>query len=122
MSRYWSVLDVSIIHLRRSELFTTVIPSKLFECMGMGIPVLHGVRGESAEIVQRVGVGIPFEPENADQLTQLLLQMAANPAALQGYRQHCLRAAGRYDRTTLAMRMLDTVMDTAPLSKRRPGA
>ena len=122
VSRYWSVLDVSIIHLRRSELFTTVIPSKLFECMGMGIPVLHGVRGESAEIVQREGVGIPFEPENADQLTQLLLQMAANPAALQGYRQHCLRAAGRYDRTTLAMRMLDTVMDTAPLRKRRPGA
>ncbi|MCA9181591.1 MAG: glycosyltransferase family 4 protein, partial [Planctomycetales bacterium] len=46
--RYWSLLDVSIIHLRKTELFTTVIPSKLFECMGMGIPVLHGVEGESA--------------------------------------------------------------------------
>ena len=52
MARYWSLLDVSIIHLRRTELFTTVIPSKLFECMGMGIPVLHGVEGESAEIVR----------------------------------------------------------------------
>ena len=39
-----------MIHLRNTELFTTVIPSKLFECMGMGIPVLHGVAGESAAI------------------------------------------------------------------------
>ncbi len=49
--RYWSLLDVSVIHLRKAKLFTTVIPSKLFECMGMGIPVLHGVMGESADIV-----------------------------------------------------------------------
>jgi hypothetical protein len=34
-------------------LFTSVIPSKLFECMGMGIPVLHGVAGESADIVEK---------------------------------------------------------------------
>jgi glycosyltransferase involved in cell wall biosynthesis len=56
VARYWSVLDVSIIHLKKTELFRTVIPSKLFECMGMGIPVLHGVEGESADIVrQRAG-------------------------------------------------------------------
>jgi glycosyltransferase involved in cell wall biosynthesis len=55
--RYWSLLDVSVIHLRRSELFTTVIPSKLFEGMGMGIPVLHGVAGESADIVRKEAVG-----------------------------------------------------------------
>jgi glycosyltransferase involved in cell wall biosynthesis len=64
VSRYWSLLDVSIIHLRKTELFETVIPSKLFECMGMGIPVLHGVGGESAGIVEREGVGVVFEPEN----------------------------------------------------------
>jgi hypothetical protein len=65
VARYWSLLDVSIIHLRRTELFTTVIPSKLFECMGMGLPVLHGVAGESADIVERERVGLVFEPENA---------------------------------------------------------
>jgi hypothetical protein len=36
--RYWSLLDVAIIHLRQADNFTQVIPSKLFECMGMGIP------------------------------------------------------------------------------------
>jgi len=41
--RYWSLLDVSIIHLQKKAEFTKVIPSKLFEGMGMAIPVLHGV-------------------------------------------------------------------------------
>lgn len=106
VARYWSLLDVSVIHLRRTELFTTVIPSKLFECMGMGIPVLHGVAGESADIVRQEGVGEVFEPENADQLVASLLRLKADPALLQGYRDQCLSAAGHYDRAELGLRML----------------
>ena len=44
--RYWSILDYSIIHLKDKKLFETVIPSKMFESIGMGIPILHGVKGE----------------------------------------------------------------------------
>ena len=112
VARYWSVLDVSVIHLRRTELFTAVIPSKLFECMGMGIPVLHGVAGESAEIVRNEGVGCVFEPENAEQLVALLLRLQDEPATLAAYRQHCRDSAGRYDRTALALSMLDVVRAT----------
>jgi glycosyltransferase involved in cell wall biosynthesis len=91
--RYWSLLDVSVIHLRKTDLFTTVIPSKLFECMGMGLPVLHGVAGESADIVRRERVGEVFESENAQQL-------------LDG-----LAAAKRYDRKNLAQTMLQVLTD-----------
>jgi hypothetical protein len=107
---YWSLLDLSIIHLRRTELFTTVIPSKLFECMGMGIPVLHGVKGESAEIVEREGVGVPFEPEDGVQLSTLLMRLASEPATLATMRERCLSAAQRYDRGALAQRMLDSLV------------
>jgi glycosyltransferase involved in cell wall biosynthesis len=104
--RYWSLLDVSIIHLRRTELFTTVIPSKLFECMGMGIPVLLGVAGESAEIVRSEGVGLAFEPENVEELVNCLQRLAADPEFAQACRQRCVASAHRYDRTTLADAML----------------
>lgn len=104
--RYWSLLDISIIHLRKADNFTQVIPSKLFECMGMGIPVLHGVAGESAEIVEREGVGLVFEPENAEALCDGVLRLARDPALYQDLRTHCLEAAPRYDRTGLARRML----------------
>jgi glycosyltransferase involved in cell wall biosynthesis len=104
--RYWSLLDVSIIHLKKTELFTTVIPSKLFECMGMGIPVLHGVAGESAEIVVREGCGQVFMPEDVDALCAGLLALKSDEALRQRYCQNGLAAAGRYDRKELALRML----------------
>jgi len=119
VARYWSLLDVSVIHLRKTELFTTVIPSKLFECMGMGIPVLHGVAGESAEIVVEEGAGIPFEPENAGQLVDALQRFKANPAELAGYRERCLAGAQHFDRANLAMRMLRILEDTVAARRRR---
>lgn len=111
VARYWSLLDVSIIHLKKTELFTTVIPSKLFECMGMGIPVLHGVAGESAGIVEREGVGLVFEPENAGELCEKLETLRQDTALYQKCHKNCLAAARRYDRSALAGRMLKILED-----------
>ncbi|MCW5597964.1 MAG: glycosyltransferase, partial [Nitrosomonas sp.] len=109
VARYWSLLDVSIIHLKKTDLFTTVIPSKLFECMGMGLPVLHGVAGESADIVRNEDVGIVFEPENATQLIAGLMQMRFDRPAYEQYQKNCLEAAKKYDRSALAQRMLGVI-------------
>ena len=120
VARWWSLLDVSIVHLRRTELFTTVIPSKLFECMGMGIPVLHGVAGESAAIVEREDVGCVFEPESSDQLADALLAAQSDPALLQRWRTNALAAARRYDRAALAADMLRSLRHATSPS-RGPG-
>jgi len=109
--RYWSLLDVSVIHLRKTDLFTTVIPSKLFECMGMGLPVLHGVAGESADIVQREQVGEVFESENAQQLVAGLMRMRDQSDTFTTYQRNGLAAAKRYDRKNLAQTMLQVLMD-----------
>lgn len=106
VARYWSLLDVSIIHLRKTELFTTVIPSKLFECMGMGLPVLHGVAGESADMVCAENVGIVFEPENAGELVTQMKVLKNDRPRYEKYRSNGLVAARKYDRTALAMEML----------------
>ena len=107
--RYWSLLDVSIIHLRKTPLFTTVIPSKLFECMGMGIPVLHGVMGESAKIVEKEGCGILFEPENSDALCRKLQLLKNDQFLYQKLKRNCLGNVDRYSREDLAGRMLHTL-------------
>ena len=104
--RYWSLLDVAIIHLRKADNFTQVIPSKLFECMGMGIPVLHGVAGESAGIVEREAVGLVFEPENAPALAEGVRRLAQDAVLYQRLRDNGLAAAPRYDRVALAQQML----------------
>ena len=107
--RYWSLLDASIIHLKNTELFTTVIPSKLFECMAMGIPVLHGVQGESAEIVKREDIGLIFESENANDLIQKLHQLVDNSMLYHRFKINGPIAAKNYDRKKLADQMLEII-------------
>lgn len=111
VARYWSLLDVSIIHLKKIELFTSVIPSKLFECMAMGIPVLHGVLGESAAIVTNNQVGITFEPENETQLYEQLVALKRNKKNHMEFQRHALNAAQKYDRSRLAEKFLNLMND-----------
>lgn len=105
--RYWSILDASIIHLKKSELFRTVIPSKMFECMGMAIPVVHGVEGESAEIVMRHEIGITFEPENHLELVERLVTLHDDVEARERLACNGPVAARHYDRKVLAEQMLN---------------
>ncbi|MDG4550510.1 MAG: glycosyltransferase family 4 protein [Candidatus Contendobacter sp.] len=118
--RYWSLLDVSIIHLRKADNFTQVIPSKLFECMGMGIPVLHGVMGESAGIVEREGVGLVFEPENVGALCDGLLRLQRDRGLYERLKARCLAAAPRYDRTARAREMLAVLEQVGMMVRSAP--
>ena len=105
--RYWSVLDAAIVHLRDSPLFSTVIPSKIFECMGMGLPVLHGVRGESADIVVGQEIGVFFEPENVDDFLCKLRALVIDNHGRHAMARKGPIAARLFDRRTLAATMLD---------------
>lgn len=116
VTRYWSVLDASIIHLRKSELFTTVIPSKMFECMGMAIPILHGVEGESAEIVIRHEIGLTFEPEDHLALVERLLMLQDDWEMRKHFARNGPLAAIHYDRRALAAKML-TVIENCVLKQ-----
>lgn len=104
--KYLSILDVSIIHLKKVELFNTVIPSKIFESMGMGIPILHGIQGESAAIIEKEDVGLVFESENADALILGLLKLAEDQGLYRRIKANGPIAALNYDRTILANKML----------------
>ncbi len=109
--RYWSLLDASIIHLKKDPLFTTVIPSKMFECMGMGIPILHGVEGESAGIVTFEDVGLLFEPQNPYALVRAIRSLAHDEELQQRLKSNGPNSAKRYDRTVLAGQMLQVLAD-----------
>jgi glycosyltransferase involved in cell wall biosynthesis len=78
--------------------------------MGMAIPVLHGVAGESAGIVEAEDVGVVFEPENVDALLAGLRRLADDDALYQRLRANGPAAARRYDRANLAARMLKVLL------------
>ena len=103
---YWSLIDLAVIHLRKTPLFETVIPSKLFECMAMGIPVLHGVAGELADIVAREEIGVVFEPENAGALSRLIGDLTSDRERRLTMGRRGAQAAHKFDRKAMAAAML----------------
>lgn len=65
---YISILDIGLVNLKKSDTFTSVIPSKIFELAAMHKPILLGVEGESAKIITDYNAGVTFEPENESEL------------------------------------------------------
>lgn len=110
--RYWSILDVSIVHLKKDVLFDSVIPSKLFECMSMSIPVLHGVQGESACIVESEDVGLVFESENPSDLAEKISRVIKNKESLERFKKNGPIAAKKYERDSLANDLLQILIST----------
>jgi len=62
--------DVLLVHLKDDPLFRVTIPSKTQAYLASGKPILMGVRGDAAELVERAGAGISFEPDNANDLAR----------------------------------------------------
>lgn len=110
MNKIWSLCDVSLIHLRNLEVFRKVIPSKLFESMGAGRPVLMAVpAGEATEIVEQTGCGIICEPENPQSIAEAVRKLATDTALYQRLREQSLAAAPAHSREVLAHAMLDVM-------------
>ena len=109
--RYWSLLDASLIHLKASPLFESVIPSKMFEAMAMGVPLLHGVGGESADIVRTRRSGICFAAEQPEALLFAIRQISTDKDAYQQMKTSCLSSAQNYNRASLADRMADCLQE-----------
>jgi colanic acid biosynthesis glycosyl transferase WcaI len=79
MPRVWSVLDASMVLLRDTPDFARVIPSKIFESMACGKPVLwSGPQGTGSELIERHGAGVWCGCGNADQLAASMLNLSSD--------------------------------------------
>lgn len=112
VKRYISILDICLIHLRKSELFTTVIPSKIFENAAMGIPILMGVEGEARKMVESYGAGLCFKPEDAEDFKKKLM-LLQDPQVYTNCRQGGLKLAAAFDRKKLAGSMYKVIESVA---------
>ncbi len=108
MTKYWSLCDLSFIHLKNNPLFSSVIPSKLFESMGMGLPVIMALPdGEATTLVKQYNCGVAIQPEDAEQLTKTIIELKENSDQLYKYKQSSLKASLEFSRDVKANEMLE---------------
>jgi len=114
MPALWSLCDLALIPLRNTPVFSTVIPSKLFEAMGMGVPVLMSLpEGEATAIVKRTGCGVCVPPEDPRAMADAVLALATDAERMAALRSASAAAAPEYSRDRQAGRMMGVLQGVA---------
>ena len=114
MPEFLAASDACLVLLIKSELFKTVLPSKIFEAMAMKRPIILGVEGESRELLEEGGCGLCIEPENDQELAEAVLRLAREPVLTAALGDRGAEfVARRFDREVLAMAYLGVLEEVA---------
>lgn len=103
--------DICLVPLKDTELFRHTIPSKIFEIMASGTPILLGVDGEARRILESSGGGRAYQPESDEKLSQEIKALYDDPTALEKFRGQGIAFVNEhYNRMTLAKRYINDVL------------
>jgi glycosyltransferase involved in cell wall biosynthesis len=73
-----SASDACLVLLKKTDVFKTVIPTKMLEFMSCARPVILGVDGQAREILEAAQAGLTIDPENANALAHAIQTLDAN--------------------------------------------
>ena len=76
-------IDALLVHLKDDPLFRITIPSKTQAYLAAGKPILMGVRGDAANLIERSQSGVICEPGNPESIAEAVKQLvSAGPERL----------------------------------------
>jgi len=105
----YSASDILVVCLRPLPIFRKFVPSKVFEVLAAGRPLVAALAGEAAEIVREAG-GLVAEPGDGQSIAAALRQLLSDPAAREAMGERGRRyVREHYDRRSLALDYLKTL-------------
>lgn len=108
VSDLYRLADVCLVPLRNIPLFSTFVPSKMFEILGAGRPIIASLEGEAAGILKESGAAVITPPEDSAALADAIVELRDAPHRRAEMATNGRRFAERqYDRAGLARRYLD---------------
>ncbi len=101
----------AIVPLRPLDLFVDAVPSKMYESMAVGRPVVASLRGEAARIVSAADCGIVAEPGDPEALEKAVEDLAHDPRLAQTMGRHGRDyVVEHFDREKIARRLRDLLV------------
>lgn len=79
----WAASDVTMLAMRDESLYEGTIPAKLFEIMGVGVPVVAALKGAGANVIHAAEAGITVPPGDVDGLTAGIARLLDDDATRQ---------------------------------------
>lgn len=98
--------DIAIVPLLNIEHFKSALPSKFFDYMALGLPIILGVDGEARDLLENYQTGVYYKPGVPEDLVERIRWLQANPE-----RGRAMGRAGRklvfehFSRSELAAKM-----------------
>jgi colanic acid biosynthesis glycosyl transferase WcaI len=121
-----SAADACLVLLKKTEVFKTVIPTKMLEFMSCARPVILGVDGQARQIVEESDAGLVIEPEDSAALVQAVSCLAADPALGQKLgkngREYILRRFSRRHTAETYIAVLEGLLGVPHASKAEAAA
>ena len=71
--------DITLVTLKPAETFKSVLPSKMFEAMAAGKPIVLAVEGEARQVLEQAQAGLPVPPGDAVALARAVAKLAQKP-------------------------------------------
>lgn len=107
---YYTMADLCLVPLRNIPLFDTFIPSKMFEIMAVGRPILASLRGEAADILNRSVAALVVPPEDDGAVAATIRDLVQNPDRLMKMAANGPNfVRSHYSRQALARRYLEVM-------------
>lgn len=72
---FYNSSDLCLIPLKNIELFKTFIPSKMFEIMACGVPIVASLEGEAAQILENSKAAEVVKPDNSDEIAAAIEEL-----------------------------------------------
>jgi colanic acid biosynthesis glycosyl transferase WcaI len=105
-----SAADACLVLLKKTDVFKTVIPTKMLEFMSCARPVILGVDGQARQIVEQAQAGLPIEPENSQALVEAVRHLQRNRALAIELGENGRRFIGEnFSRATTAQKYLEVL-------------
>jgi len=118
---FWGISNVALVHLKNTPLFETVIPSKIFEAMAMGLPILLvSPAGEASRIVQVEDVGVWVPAGDLEAFVTSIRLLQGDPGFRERLASNSRLAAPRYSRERQAREMMSCLEQAAPVPRTTP--
>jgi|HubBroStandDraft_1064217.scaffolds.fasta_scaffold00519_2 colanic acid biosynthesis glycosyl transferase WcaI len=123
---YICASDVCLVLLKKTDLFKTVIPTKMLEFMSCARPVILGVEGQARTILEEAHAGLVIEPENSAALVNAIRYLAANRETArelgQRGREYVVRKFSRRQTAERYIRVLEELLKLPEQARPRAAA
>ena len=114
MPKVWSLCDVALVHLKDDPCFAEVIPSKIFEAMGMGLPILCvAPQGEASRIVEADEAGLWVPAGDPQAFADAVVRLADNTDERKHFAETSHKAAPSHSREQQAAGMMEALEKAA---------